>query len=73
MCSATTKEREEKKAKKRTGRKKVCVALGKLTIDDGGKRSSSSVFYSTGMSFVRNERERTHTHNEEEEKLSIVV
>ncbi len=51
----------------------VCLALGKLTTDDGGERSSSSIFYSTAMLFVGNERARAHIHNDEEEKLSVVV
>jgi hypothetical protein len=68
------KRKRKGEAKKRTGRKKVCLTLGKLTTDDGGKRSSSSIiFCSTAMLFVGNERECAHIHNDEEEKLSVVV
>jgi hypothetical protein len=55
-------KRREGEAKKRTGRKKVCFALGNLTTDDGGGISSSSIFYSAAMLFVGNERECAHTY-----------
>ena len=74
-CSTTIKEREEKKrGEKADGiEKSVCLALGKLTTDDGGERSSSSIIYSVVMLFVGNERARAHTHIHKEEKLSAVV
>ena len=51
----------------------MCLALGKLTTDDGGGISSGSIFYSAAMLFDGNERARAHRHSDEEEKLSIAV
>ena len=63
-----TRTRREGEAKKRTGRKKVCLALGKLTTDDGGRISSGSIFYSAAMLFVGNERARAHIHTATKKK-----
>ena len=66
VCALGVDEREEKRremAKKADETENVCVrrTLGKLTTDDGGERSTGSVFFSAALLFGGNERARAHT------------